>query len=220
MKKKLQILITIAILLSIGCNDKNRIDESWNEIQNKSDFNLFFQYAIKSNNQELLINCIDSLEKHKPKEYCEILQYYNFYDDYADSTVYKNFSIENLCDENIDYYMNDLFVIKIDKNDSVQTSYLDKDLPNYKKSLISFYDTTAISFDLPYADSIEYNNKKYLRRRIAIFIYNEMRPDTIQNKTSWNKLILVTKGVLNTIENVKNRKSQKINCLSVIMPVV
>ena len=209
MRNKLYILFIIPLLVLTDCL-KPPTDREWNKIKDKSDFSLFFQYAISTDNTVFLNSCLDSLKKYKPKKYCEILRYFNYYANYTDSIHYSNFFVENQCDDDIDYYYRDILVIEINENDSVRTLHLGEDLKSFESSLISFYDTTSTSESLPRFDWIEYNNEKYLQRNVGIFIYNKMYPDSLTNKSSWNKLIQVTKGVLNTIDKIKDKKAENI----------
>jgi hypothetical protein len=209
MRNKLYILFLMPFLVLTGCF-KPTTDTEWNEIKDKSDFSLFFQYAIATDNTEFLNSCNDSLTKYKPSRDCEILRYYNYYNTYQDSTYYHNFFIENQCDVNIDYYYRDILVIEINENDSLRIIHQGEELKSWKSSLISFFDTTSTSEYLPRYDLIEYNNEKYMQRHVGVFIYNQMYPDSLPNKSSWNKLIQVTKEVLNTIDKIKNNKAEKI----------
>nr|WP_320000024.1 hypothetical protein [uncultured Draconibacterium sp.] len=208
MKNRLCILFIIPFLVLTGCL-KTPTDREWNEIKNKSDFNLFFNYAITTDNTRILQNCIDSLEKYKPQKYCEILRYYDYYISHRDTTHYSDFFVENQCDVNIDYYYRDILNIEINENDSVKTLYLGE-LANYTIFLRSLYDTASTDENLPRYEYLEYKGKKYMQRDVGVFIYNRMWPDTLAQKTSWHKLIHVTKDVLSTFQKVKNDKSEKI----------
>ena len=209
MKNRFDILFIIPILILTGCL-KSPTDREWNEIKTKSDFSLFFKYAITTDNKRILQNCIDSLEKYKPQKYCEILRYYDFYISHRDTTYYSDFFVENQCDDNIDYYYRDILNIEINENDSVKTLYLGENLANYTIFLRSLYDTTSTDENLPRYEYLEYKDKKYIQRDVGVFIYNRMWPDSLVQKTSWHKLIHVTKNVLSTFQKVKNDKSEEI----------
>jgi len=209
MKNKLYILIVIPFLILTGCSKSNS-DEKWDKIKNKSDFSLFFQYAISTDNDKKLETCIDSLKKYMPKEPFKILRYYNYYSSYSDSNYYSNFFVEYQGYNEVDYCYRDILKIEINVNDSVRTIYLGKEIEDFSKSIISLFDTSSISENLPRYYYIPFENEKYIQRNLGVFIRTTMYPDTLNNKTSWNKLIEVTKEVLETVDILKNKKSLRI----------
>ncbi|MEZ5084040.1 MAG: hypothetical protein R2750_11420 [Bacteroidales bacterium] len=199
--------ISILILIFWGCSSHNQDYIKWEHIKDSQNFDSFFNFALEVNDTILFQNCVDSLDKYKPSEFCIVLRYFDYYNLQSDSLIHGDFALEDQCDICIDYKMRNILIISIDKHDSIKTHYLDTNNLDYRLALINLHDTIEISYNLPETNVITYNDKEYFQRRVATFIYTQMLSDTIQTKTSWKKLIEVTKEILRTIDKIKDKKA-------------
>lgn len=203
-------IISILVLIFGGCSPNNQDDVEWKRIKNSSDFGAFFNFALKVTDPITFKDCADSLEKYKPRESCIILLYTNYYNLENDSLIYEDFELEDQCGIIYDYKRRNIIFISIDKYDSVKTHYLDSTNLDYKSILISLHDTNDITYELPEAYVITYDDEEYLQRIVVTVINSQMLPDTVDKTTSWGKLIEITKGILSTTEEIKDRKSSLI----------
>ncbi len=179
----------------------------WIKIKDSADFGSFYNFALNVNDTTLLHRCVDSLEKYKPTEPCIILRYYDYFDSDADSLIHGDFALEDQCGWYIDYLQRNLLKIIINRYDTVRVEYLGLRMDDYKKALFSLHDTTETTPYLPQVKMVNYQSQTYLERKLGTFIYAHMSPDSMGFKTSWKRLILVTKEVLQTINEVKDKKA-------------
>lgn len=204
------IIVNILFLIFGGCSPKNQDYVEWSTIKNSASFDAFFNFILNVNDTVVFQDCVDSLEKYKPHKSCIVLSYCDYYSFINDSLVHEVFALEDQCGTIYDYKWNNIIFISLDKYDNVKTHYLDTFNLDYRSILISLHDTNEISYELPETKVITYNDKEYLQRWVGTFIYNAMLPDTLNTKTSWKKLITVTKEILRTTEEIKDKKSSLI----------
>lgn len=203
-------ILILFLFINFGCQSDNQVKTDWDKVKNEQDFSGFFNFALENNNLKYYPECIDSLEKYKPKMYCHVLYCYDYYLDYKDSVRKTDFFVEDECSVDIDYKMRNIVAVNIDRNDSILTLYTNREYTNFNKLILSLYDTTAVSYDLPETHIIEYDSAEYYAKSIAVFINCEMLPDSIESKTSWESLINTTRQVQGIYQTVRNNKSEVI----------
>ena len=203
-------ILALFLFINFGCQSDNQVKLEWDKVKNGQDFSEFFNFALENNNLKYFPECIDSLEKYKPTMYCHVLYCYDYYLDYKDSIRHSDFFIDDECGMFLDYKMRNIVAVNIDRNDSILTVYTNGEYTNFNKLIISLYDTTEVSYDLPETKTVKFDSVEYLAKSIAVFINCEMLPDTIERKTSWETLINTTKQVQAIYQIVRNNKSETI----------
>ncbi len=121
--------------------------------------------------------------------------------------VIGKFFLIDECETHGDIKKRNVLFITINCHDSIKSYYQDNECADYSKTFLQLHDTNEISNKLPTALYCEYDDKYYIRRKLTIFIYSEMLPDTLKNKTSWKTLFRVTNDVINTIKRAKNQRA-------------
>lgn len=202
--------ILIFALFQFGCTNLKSEPDEWQKIKNTRDFATFFNFALETDNSELLLRCYDSLEKYKPKKHCYVLDKNNYYLPNNDSIYNRGFDLANHCGYHFDVKARNVIVIKIDKNDSVRVNYQRKDYLDFKNLMYTLLDTPSLAKTLPEAELTMINGKEYYAKNFGISLHCAMYPDSLIKKTSWDELIKTTKQILSTYNRVRNAKSQEI----------
>ncbi len=182
----------------------------WNKIKNEKDFSAFFNFAIATEDTVLLSQCIDSLEKYKPTNTCIILKYLDYYHEKLDTVYHSSFFLFDNCEYLRHIKDRNIVFINIDSYNSVQIEYSDSSYSDYHKLLLTLFDTTGDSYDLPEYLIANFNKEEYIARKLGTFISCEMSPDTLNEKATWRKLIKTNKQVLEVYEKIRDYKSLKI----------
>lgn len=210
----------IILLLIYSCSTTNTENENWKKVRNSSDFATFFNFAIGLKDTCILSECIDSIEKYKPKKGG---RFYLQYENKTDSvlSINRKFILEDLNNGYVsDPIIRNYLFVTIDKQDSVKTIYIDEKCQDYNQKLIELFNSNKISERQPLTEEISFQNKVFVKRDICIFIstnifpisslYSDNNNDTLTIKTSWQKLITVTTELLSTINQIKNNQSVEI----------
>jgi len=208
--KALHVNIILALIFIFGCQVSSDENLEWEVIKDKQDFASFFNFALNNTDSVLHSMCIDSLEKYKPKNESIVLNRYEYYNHAKDTLVETGFYEYDECDIRYESKMRNIVYVNIDRNDSVQTNYIYNEYKNYSELITTLIDTTGSSLEIPETKVIEWNNKHYLSRNLAVYIHCEIFPDTLVKKTTWSALIQETKGVLATFNSLRNSRSKHI----------
>jgi hypothetical protein len=202
--------ILIFIIFQIGCTDLKSEFGDWQKIKDKKDFAAFFNFALKTNDSELLMHCYDSLEKYRPEKYCIVLSKYEYYLPKKDSIYSSAFYKENHCGVHYDYKNRNILRINIDKKDSVISEYNHNDFNAFDSILFTLLDTSAASLKLPEVNEVIINDNVYYAKNFGVILHSAMFPDSLIQKTSWSKLIEITKQILGIYKDIRDKKSIEI----------
>ena len=202
--------ILILILFQIGCTDLKSEFADWQKIKDERDFATFFNFALETDDSELLLRCYDSLDKYKPEKYCYVLDKNTFYLPSNDSVYNRGFDLENHCGYDFDVKSRNVLVVKIDNNDSIHFNYQRKDYLDFESLMYTLLDTPSLAKTLPEAELTMINGTDYYAKNFGLFLHCRMFPDSLTRKTSWDELIKTTKQILSTYNRVRNTKSKEI----------
>lgn len=209
MQNLIYILIVIQ-LIGFGCNNTDNELIEWNKIKDEKDFSAFFNFALTTENSMLFSNCIDSLEKYKPEDKSLILQYSDYYSESTDSLFHSDYILFDKFEYQNSIKTRNIVFINIDNNDSIETEYSDSSYLDYNRLLFTLFDTIGDSYDLPEYVIVKFDKKEFQARRLICFISCELRPDTLNQRTTWELLLKTNKQILKTCESVRNYKSNEI----------
>ncbi|MBI9056006.1 MAG: hypothetical protein JEY96_19450 [Bacteroidales bacterium] len=209
MRKLTYILIAVQIVL-MSCNQVDNDLTEWNKIKNEKDFSAFFNFAIATEDSLLISECIDSLEKYKPKNGCLVLKYYDYYNETEDTILNSGFNLYDKCGLHENIKSRNIIFVNIDENNVVEIEYSDSSFLNYHNLLHTLFDTIGESYSLPEFFITTFEDREYIARKLITFISLEISPDTINKKSSWETVIKANKLVLESYDKVRDSKAQEI----------
>jgi len=202
--------ISIVLIFILSCKTSNKEIDNWNKINNEKDFSLFFNFALETKNVSLLSDCIDSLEKYKPETKYFILRYLDYFNKYADTVQTYKFYLEDLSTHHYDIKERNAVMINLNKSDTIVTVYSNAKYPDFKQLIVTLFDTSGISYNLPEFEMVIHDEKEYLGRKLVVFINSGLSNVEKNSKSNWETLIRECQNVILAFDEAREFKSQKV----------